>query len=472
MAMTDYDQADPVSIEAFARRLRGHTLREIIGEVGPTALVTVSGSKGGFGTALEELYFHIHPGNDEGAPDFKEAGMELKSCPTLQKNDRLVPKERLVLSIINYNKLADEEWATSTFLRKNGLLLLIFYLHEDGATVVDLKVVLTGDWRFPTEDLLIIRSDWEKIKAKVRAGMAHELSEGDTLYLRACTKDACSRASRTQPASPIKAKQRAFSLRPSYVESVMERIRLRAETEDLSNAIIKDPKYLAQRTFEQLVEGMFEPYLGRTVDEIAAELEIPYGPSVKNYNALVTKRILGVKDRIEEFERADVTVRSILLETSGKLKESISFAAFDYDELVKEDDWETSTVKEMFEHRFFFVVYQKRPDGLKELRKVMFWSMPCNDLLEVRKVWETTTQRIRQGLYDDLPKIKDSSVSHIRPHGRNTQEKVIAPDGSMVIKRSFWLNARYVAQQVEAKPWSDRLQSKLPIMDSGSLTVR
>jgi len=472
MAMAQYDVADPESIEMFARRLRGHTIREIISEVGPAAFVNVSGSKGGFGTALEELYFRIHPGNDDGVPDFKEAGMELKSCPTLLKNDRLVPKERLVLSLINYDKLAEEEWATSTFLRKNGLLLLIFYLHEDGAAVVDLKVVLTGDWRFPAEDLLIIRSDWERIKAKVRAGKAHELSEGDTLYLRACTKDACSRASRTQPASPIKAKQRAFSLRPSYVESVIERILLREETEDLSDKVVKDPMDLAQRTFEQLVEERFAPYLGKTMDEIATELEIPYVPAVKNYNALVTKRILGVKDNIKEFDKADIVVRSVLLGTNGGLKESVSFPTFDYHELAKEDDWEMSTIKEMFEHRFFFVIYQKRPDGLKELRKVVFWTMPYQDLLEVRRVWETATERIRQGKYDELPKIRDSPVAHIRPHGRNAQDRVIAPDGSMVIKRCFWLNASYVAQQVGAEPWSDHKQSKLPLMDSGSVTVR
>ena len=43
---------------------------------------------------------------------------------------------------------------------------------------------------FPYEDLLIIEQDWEKIMGKVRAGQAHLLTEGDTLYLAACTKGA------------------------------------------------------------------------------------------------------------------------------------------------------------------------------------------------------------------------------------------------------------------------------------------
>lgn len=43
---------------------------------------------------------------------------------------------------------------------------------------------------FPEEDLAIIEHDWKTIMRKVRAGRAHELSEGDTLYLAACTKGA------------------------------------------------------------------------------------------------------------------------------------------------------------------------------------------------------------------------------------------------------------------------------------------
>lgn len=34
----------------------------------------------------------------------------------------------------------------------------------------------------------VIQSDWEKIVNKVKIGEAHNLSEGDTLYLGACTK--------------------------------------------------------------------------------------------------------------------------------------------------------------------------------------------------------------------------------------------------------------------------------------------
>lgn len=471
MIEMDYDPSDAKSIIKFASRLKGHALRELTTEKGSFGIETVSKSKGTFGTALEELYFHIHPGNEGGTPDFKEAGLELKSCPTLRKNDRLVAKERLVLSLINYDKIIDEEWTTSTFIKKNGKMLLVFYLHEENMAAIELKVVLTGEWSFPTEDLLIIKSDWERIKAKVKAGKADELSEGDTLYLRACTKDSFSRAIRSQPMSTKKAKQRAYSLRPTYVDSIIERLQQR-DAEELKNSIVKNPEELVHKTFEQLVEDKFRPYLGKSIEMIVKELEIPYESKAKNYNALVTKRILGVDDKAIEFEKADITVRSIMLNENGGLKESISFPAFDYSMLAVESDWEESSVKEMFERRFFFVIYQMRPEGVKELRKVMFWSIPYKDLLKVKEVWAETTERIRQHRYENLPKMSENFVSHIRPHGRNAQDKVVAPDGSMVKKQCFWLNAKYIAKQVGAESWSDQLQSKLSITGKGSVIIR
>lgn len=463
-----YDPKDPRSIEDYARRLIGHSIKELTSEKGTTVYPTVARSKGGFGTVLERLYFKINPGNNEGVPDFKEAGIELKSCPTIKKGDKLRAKERLVLSVINYEKLATEDWSTSTFWKKNQDLLIVFYFHEDGVSVIDLKVMLAGRWKYPVEDLVIIRQDWEKIKAKVKAGMAHELSEGDTLYLRACTKDSRSRANKVQPFSPIRAKQRALSLKPSYIDSIIERMREQDSERELANKAIKDFEELKRKSFEKIVLERFEPYIGKSTEEIAITLGISYGFNVKHYNDLLTRRILGVKDKVLEFERAEVTIRSIKLEADGRLVESVSFPAFDPIALSKEDDWEGSTVREMFERRFFFVIYQMGADEKKYLKKVMFWTMPQKDLQEVQKIWTETVIRIRQGRFEDLPKMKENPVSHIRPHGRNAQDRVMAPDGTMVKKQCFWLNARYIAEQVGAELYVDRKQSKLPYTEEGS----
>lgn len=435
-------------------------------------LPTVASSKGGFGTALERLYFKIKPANDDGVPDFEEAGIELKSCPTIFRKNRLRSKERLVLNVINYEKMAKEDWSSSTFWKKNKDLLIIFYAHRENESVINLKVVLAGRWMFPEEDLNIIQRDWTTIQGKILEGRAHEISEGDTLYLGACTKGRCSLDTRKQPFSPIRAKQRALSLKQSYVDSIIERMEQRDAQKDLSNLIIKDSAELKSRTFEEIVIDRFRPYIGKSTDEIAKELDIKYGQNVKNYNDLMTRRILGVKDKVLEFKRANISIRSIKLEADGKLRESVSFPAFDPIALSEEDDWDDSSVKDMFERRFFFVVYQIGSNGAKYLKKVLFWTIPHKDLMEVRKVWMETVHRIRQGRYEDLPKMRDNPVSHIRPHGRNNQDKVLAPDGSMVKKQCFWLNAKFVAEQVGAEASVDNRQSKLHYVENGSAIIR
>lgn len=253
---------------------------------------------------------------------------------------------------------------------------------------------------------------------------------------------------------------------------MIERMVGRGDAEPLENKLVKNLSDLQDKTLEHLVVEKFEPFFGKTTDEIAMELGITANRRAKNFNDLITRAVLKVKDRVMEFEKADITVRSIVLETSGRLKESVSFPAFNYHQLLNESDWDTSTIKEMFDRRFFFVVYQKRSDGARVLRNVMFWALPFRDLLEVKKVWTATRKAVREGRYEDLPKISDNRVSHIRPHGRNALDVVPTPDGGVTMRRCFWLNAKYIEEQVGGTARSDYFQSKPGRYDKGVIVQR
>ena len=379
----------------------------------------------------------------------------------------------MVLSMINYMGLVDETWDGSSFLTKNKCLLTIFYVHEDGRPIIEYRIKIVGLWNFPEDDLEMIRKDWVLIQEKVKHGKAEEISEGDTNYLGACTKGRDAKTNWTrQPFSDVKAKGRAFSLKASYVSSMIERMMGRGDANPLDNKVVKNPGEIRERTFEDLVIERFEPYLGKDIDQISQELGITAKRKAKNFNDLLTKAIFKVKDRVIEFEKANIVVKSIVLETSGRLKESISFPAFDIIELDKERDWEGSKIRAMFERKFFFVIYQKRPDDTRELRRVMFWTMPYKDLLEVRKVWRSAKKSIHEGDYENLPKISDNPVSHIRPHGRNALDVVPTPDGGTTKKRCFWLNARYVAEQVGGRDWSEYNESKPGYYGKGAFVQR
>lgn len=454
MDQRPYDPADRRSILAYAERLVGNSLREILDELPPA--IDFSSHKGGFGTVLERHYFGYEP-NSRPEPDFAEAGVELKATPLKTVRKRLVAKERLVLGMIDYMTIVSEEWERSSFLKKNSHLLLVFYLHEANADPRDFVIRIVRLWDFPVEDLAIIRQDWEKILAAVQEGRAHELSEGDTLYLGACTKSSDSSTRRAQPCSPEPAKPRAFSLKPSYMNTIIDDSLARQEAS--LREIVVDPRpvrsvattdILAGKSFEEAIADRFEPFIGMTADEIAARLNVRIKGRAKNYYAVLTNRMLGLdaKDRIAEFEKADIQVKTMRLLPNGRPKEDISFPAFNYLELV-EEDWEGSDLLSHLSKRFFFVIYQLDAAGVPTLAGTRFWTMPYRDVeAHARACFDETQHRIREDRADYLPKKSENLAVHVRPHGRDSSDVLPTPSGRLVCRKSFWLNSSYVKSQL------------------------
>ena len=109
------------------------------------------------------------------------------------------------------------------FWKKNKLILLMFYLYEYDKIDFDYIFKIIRIWEFPSTDLKIIKDDWELIVSKIREGKAHELSEGDTIYLGACTKGANKESIVKQPFSNEKAMKRAFSLKSKYLNFIIEK---------------------------------------------------------------------------------------------------------------------------------------------------------------------------------------------------------------------------------------------------------
>jgi DNA mismatch repair protein MutH len=282
-----YDHTDPHSIEMYAQKLLGHSLKEVLGD----EIRQVYKGKGKLGQILEDLYFQYKP-NSDAAPDFAEAGVELKTNPIKRTNKGLRSKERLVFNIIDYLSEPDRTFYESSFWKKNKLILLMMFLHEDGLSDLDYIFKIIRLFEFPPEDLKIIKDDWETIVAKIRAGRAHELSEGDTLYLGACTKGANRESVRSQYIGDIPAKQRAYSLKSKYLNFIIEQGIQHAES-----VVKQTSEYVGtHQTFENLVIEKFRPYYGMSDENIARALNVHLS-SAKNKNEILCRAILGVKTK-------------------------------------------------------------------------------------------------------------------------------------------------------------------------------
>ncbi len=456
-----YNPEDKNSIIEYAKRLIGNTLREMCE---PEILQHNFSGKGHFGQILEKFYFLYAPNSDSSA-DFPKAGLELKSSPLKQlSKSEYRAKERLVLNIINYIDIINQEFETSAFWKKNANILLIFYLHQSGYNLLDYKIKLVDEWIFPIADLVIMKQDWEKIKNKIVEGKAHELSEGDTFYLGACTKGAKGGNLRKQPNSDVLAKQRAFSLKQGYVNHIIASIA--KDTTGIYGKLLPAIE-TAAISIEQIVITKFSAYYNKSEDQIIQSLGVKLNKEAKNFHANLSKAILGIEldKEIEEFEKAEIIVKTVRLKENNLPKEDISFPNFSYT-LLLEEEWDMSSFKDVLEHKFMFVFFQYQKGELF-LRKVQFWNMPFEDIAEAEKVWEKTREIVSKGdivkevkngiRYTNFPNKRFSRVCHVRPHAKNAADAIPLPEKDKVTqavkytKHCFWLNAKYIRDEIYLK---------------------
>ena len=102
----------------------------------------------------------------------------------------------------------------------------------------------------------------------------------------------------------------------------------------------------------------------------------------------------------------------------------------------------------MEENKFLFVIFRKGEDASVRFEGFRFWNFPAGDLAEAESVWKKAKSAVKKGDYPALPKISDSPIAHVRPHGRNGNDKIRTPQGTMEMKRCFWLNADYIRKSL------------------------
>ena len=448
--------------------------KEIIGI--PLGKVDTTGrletGKGAIGTVVEESWFGYLP-NSESEPDFPEAGVELKVTPYLRTPKGIRAKERLVCNIINYMTEYEKTFHDSAFWHKCNTMLLMSYEHLKDVPKKDFHIDAAILFSFPEEDLVIIEHDWKTIMSKIRAGKAHEISEGDTLYLAACTKGVNATSTRKQPMSDIPAKQRAYSLKSSYMTQVLNKYIFGDEENE---KIIKDPKSLQNKSFECYIEQKLKPYFGKSQKELFDSFAI--NSTAKNINELFLAKALGINGKIsqtEEFQKAGIIPKTIRVQKDGTIEQSMSFPAFRFKDLAQEREWEDS---ELYNYlaptKFLFVIFQENAAREFVFERIMFWNIPNDDLEEVGRVWKRTLEALnngvklvesKKGVSNNLPKQSESRIAHVRPHTAHaayilSDGKVIGdpkknadelPDGQWMTKQCFWLNNTYIAEQIKEK---------------------
>ena len=484
-----YDETNPISIENYAKKLIGKTFNDVLKDYTKyESELLISEEKeeyaenhenkkrkGGLGDLIEECYFHYECNNDS-RPDFPDAGVELKVTPyKINKNKTLSAKERLIITMVDYFKVVEENFEDSHLWNKSQLILLIYYLYsKDIKNRLDYKITYATLLTHHEEDLEIIKNDFKIIVNKIKAGKAHELSEGDTMYLGAATKSASSSNRRGQPFSNIPAKPRAFSFKASYMTYVLNNFIVPNKT--TYEPIIKDASELKFNTFEEIIINKINSYAGKTDEELCKIFNREYNDNKAQWIDLAY-RMLGIKsNKAEEFEKANITVKALRIESKDKIVESSPLPTFKFKKLV-EETWEKSKLfNYLDQQKFLFVVYKKDGDRYV-LKGAQLWNIPYDDLnTTVREGWENIRNVIIDGVKftpktykngkviysNNLPNKESNRVIHIRPHAQKSAYKFEdgteignvsrdaneLPDGRYMTNQSFWLNNTYVLSQL------------------------
>ena len=443
-------------IEVISKSAIGKSLNDLI----KAEVITIEdkeANKGGLGQLIEKYLFGME-NNSDSEPDFMPAGIELKVTPYRKlKNGKLSAKERLVLNIIDFENEYKNEFRNSHFWYQNNKIQLLWYLWEPGKDKKDYKITHEKLLELAlNEDLNQIEKDWNTIINKIKEGKAHEISEADTMYLGACTKGANSLSVRKQPFNDIPAMQRAFCFKVSYMTQLVRKFI--GNYSDVEK-VLKDTQY----SFEEYINNIINKYKGKSQKELMKELSI--NSNAKNINSLLINKMFNVRSNLaetEEFQKANIIPKTIRIEENGSIKESISFPAFKYTDIVNQD-WKTCDLREELETtKYMFFVF-KKVNNEYIFKGIKLWNMPELDIeTSVMEMWKATYNTIKSGNIvksitngkrkTNFVGLSDNEVCHVRPHGRNSKDVYPLPvkdkltGASCYTKHCFWINNNYLKE--------------------------
>lgn len=461
-----YNRNSKWSILEYSKSLLGKTLEEAIA---PTQIEELRG-KGKLGQLVEKYFFGYELNSNQEA-DFSEACLELKCTPLKELTTKaLAIKERLVLTMIDYSKDHQISFEESHVYTKCMFMLILFYLHQTGIPVHQLKFIYSILWQIPDKDLLIMKQDYETIIGKIKAGKAHELSEGDTTYLGACRKgqkgdaDVFYKLPNGETAK-VPAPKRAFSLKPQYMRIILEFAKKTGGQGTYNTSAVVSgygPQLMTEqelktKRFEDILLDRFKPYYGLTYSELVKTLRCE-GTKAKSKYFLIANEILTEHQtrgcditKTEEFLKSGIVLKTIRLTTSGASAEAMSFENINYFDVLQEEDWYESRLYDIFTSKFLFIVFQENNEQEVFLKTAFFWTMPVKDLKTAEGYWKNIKKNIEENHISPefFYKASDHKKFHVRPKAQKATDVTTNPHGGNAKKFCYWFNKGYIKDIVE-----------------------
>lgn len=453
---------------------KGLSLSEINKSVQEKFGIQITTNKGVVGQILEALVGNV-PNSNPNA-DIENLGVELKVLPLRKVSNRLQPKERSKIKSLNYNTIVNDQWINSSVRKKMSTILFLMYEQPIGLSYKDwaedgfvFKGCLLYELKNSQEEM--VEEDWVNIQSKVINDDAHNISEGDSLILGACTSG--TGKEQVYGKNGFKAKQRSYALKHSYLKQFY------FESNGIKYASLKRSKKVDTKSY--LLREFNAKLKGKTLHQLASEYNVAFSSNAKSSFSLLVNRILKVKDkiRIKEVELLDLNIKTVPVNSEMNPWESMSFPKFSLGEVLDEN-WDNTledindnqaTFRSFVDRPFLFIPVIKKKiktkDGLKfenwtnwRVGKTVYWRPNKDELDAIKGEWENAQKIIKEGVevetvphgtrtkqVNNLLKAKNTEYIHIRPHANNAKDLDIpfkTMTGIEICWQSFWLNASFI----------------------------
>lgn len=502
----NYDNTNIESIFSYAKLIENKTLLQILEEAGLTPeqiewVRTKETDKGLPGKIIEASYFgyKLNPKQDA---DFDRVGVELKSTPAdLNNKKKYVSGETLSITQIDFSHEIETNFYNSHLWNKLSWLLVIFY-HRNKAlqSKLNYNVIFASLFKPNDEDLAIIEDDYRRINKKIETGLAYTLSRSDGTYLSTAPKAQKKDSKIKSIYGGEEFTRRCYTLKKTYVQVILNGYYSKTKKEE---RIVKNLLELKTKSFPEILQDRFNPYINKTIEEIANTFNYKIKLVKKKDGSLtlskatetvLTSKILGVKKlKNEEFTKAGIVVKTIVFNANGINRENFRLSDVDFFEIhnavepyeIEEFDddgnsyitqysgWEDSDLyKQLEDLSYFFVVYQQNTEGHLVLKGIKLWSMNESDINLAYKDWLDIKKILKEGVVltripwgteerttNNFPGAADARLIHLRPHGDKSfyvdvngnswgngklSDTEPLPDGQRMVRQSYWLKNSFV----------------------------
>ncbi|AXK51628.1 MutH/Sau3AI family endonuclease [Spiroplasma alleghenense] len=427
-------------------------INKTIGEIiGNQEIELIKKDKGAIGQAIEQGLFGLKRNNLDKA-DFAEIGLELKVIPLKRDSkNNLVPKERMVLSIINYEKDFLFKFKESHVYEKNNCILVLAYEHNyidlnklnyviKDAFLLDLNTI---------EEYQIIEEDYLTLKKMVELGNAHLISESNSNILAACTKGSKGDNFRTQPFSSTPAKQRAFSFKVGFIKKILNS---KTRNQHLEYNLFDKIDYIIEK-YQNI--NVIDYYLNHIRKDVTKKIP-------KNINRIVLDywMKLEVPNYKKQLQALTCELRTCTVNKDGKIQESLSLNVINPLAIVEDSFEDSSEYLDLFENKFLMFAFKKVDKQHIYLEKMFELEFDKSEYETIQSVWEDTKLKFISDYQETISPngqvkdnfIKESSnkIIHIRPKGVNKLDQyLIMNNTKSICKKSFWINNKYIQKKYD-----------------------